>query len=220
MTCTAVVAISLATSAANAQWAGSFDKIFPLEGVPGYSAEEMVINCGGEYPNARARIYMSQRYGRSVVMIRVRNAPPNALFTIWLKLASPSPLTGAGVTALANPADIPDLAAITPSANLTETAEMLGLSGDDGSGGTSAANGFTTDERGNGLFFAYLKFPIMKGAYQFQEFDESLAPVAIDNAPFTLRLATHCTDERAHGLVAGKHEMFFDWKYPQAMDED
>ena len=203
-------ALSLTDGAAAVDASYQFVNVFPLD-QPSYSAEEQIENCGGEYPDAEAQMWLRQQNGKTNIVIRVRNAPANALFTVWLKLTEPNPLTGAGVTALADPAMIPELAIVTPDSVLTGIAHDLGLMGDDGTGGDQVANSFRTDENGRGEFRIRLNFPVMKGAYQFNELHEDLAPVAIDNMPFTLRLATHCVDDMAHGLVAGIHEPFFDW---------
>ena len=107
------------TQSAHAQGRERFQKVFPFEGFKDYPADEQVKACKGRYENATARMRLLQFDGETLIAIRVRNMPPNALLTIWLKLAQPSPLTGAGVTALANPDDIESLAAITPSSSLT-----------------------------------------------------------------------------------------------------
>lgn len=214
-----VAAISLAAlSAAPASadgWYGrhaqDFRFIFPLAGIPWYPQEDMVKNCGGTYDHAAAKIWVRQRDGKTHVKIHVSNSVPNTLWTIWLRLDKPSELTGLPITALANPSDTSALAAITPDANLTQTAKDLGLSGDDGRGGRHAANAFWTDKWGNGAFYAKLDYPLVKGAVQFQDFDATLARAAIANAPFRLRLASHCDDNAAHGLVPAFHEMWFDW---------
>jgi hypothetical protein len=31
------------------------------------------------------------------------------------------------------------------------------------------------------------------------------------DAPFTLRIASHCTDDLSHGLTPGNREGWFDW---------
>ena len=89
----------------------------------------------------------------------------------------------------------------------------------DGSASKHAANVFWTDRSGNGAYYAKLDYRLVKGAFQFQEFDSSLARNAIGDGPLgpvaygvRLRLASHYVDQLAHGLVPGKHEMWFDWK--------
>lgn len=193
--------------------------IFPLDGIDGYPTDEMIANCGGYYDEARARIYLREREGKTRMWITVKNAVPNTLFTVWLKLVknpdypNGSPLTGAKVTAAVDPVDIPLLASATPDDQLTETAMDLGLVGDNGYGAPDLPNAFYTDARGNGNIRLALDYPITKGAYPFQSFDESLSPLAFDNAAFTVRVASHCEDQLAHGLIPGRHEMFFDWRW-------
>ena len=123
--------------------------------------------------------------------------------------ASKKALEMAGLTA--KDIDLIIVATITPDAGLTQTARDLGLVGDNGLGGPKAANAFWTDESGYGTFYAKLDYPLVKGAVQFQEYDATLARAAIGDAPFRLRIASHCADNMAHGLLPGFHEMWFDW---------
>lgn len=204
------------TAAASGNGIEKFTTVFPMDfGNPvTYTAEEMVQNCGGEFEDARAWMTLLQRGGRSFVHIRVSNTVPDTFFTVWLWVNGGSPLTVASVTALANPDEIPALGAATPASALTADANTLGLLGDDGSGSPEAPNGFWTNHRGNGSIYLKLDFPIVKGAYQFQEFGGNLAPArVIGNAPFSIRIASHCVDQVGHGLVPGKHEMWFDWSF-------
>ena len=76
-----------------------------------------------------------------------------------------------------------------------------------------------------------LEFAFPGGAYPFHRADLSVAaldrlaslfpdyrliPMAIVDAreidaPFTLRIASHCTDDLSHGLTPGNREGWFDW---------
>lgn len=203
------------TAAANGS-PREFATIFPLAGVPGYPPEAMIANCGGAFEDASARLFLHQRNGTTWVFVNVRNAVPSTFWTVWVRMERPSPLTNAPVMALANPSDIAALASATPDASLTAAAKAIALVGDDGSGSTTLANGFWTNAVGHGWFGIRLDYPLVRGAFQFTEFHESLARVAIGNAPnapFALRVASHCEDQVGHGLVPGKHEMWFDWSW-------
>jgi len=192
-----------------------FRRIFPLDGIAGYPPEDMVENCGGEFPDAKAKLRISQRKGKTWLRIKVKNATPNTLFTVWLRLAAANPLTDSTVWPLSNPSDASDLASKTPHASLTDVAKdpPLDLSGDDGSGSDELANGFFTNESGRGKFVIHLEYPLVKGAFQFHEIDDTLKPIATSDSPsFRLRLASHCDDDNVgHGFVPGRHEMWFDW---------
>ena len=94
----------------------------------------------GSYEDARASAVILQYKGRTSIHIRVDGAPPNSLFTAWLRMATPNPLTGRKSTPLANTNKIDDLGAITPQVELTDQAIAIGLTGDDGTGASSAAN--------------------------------------------------------------------------------
>jgi len=111
--------------------------------------------------------------------------------------------------------------ALIPSTHLDEALDAVSTPND-----TSIA-GFHSDEAGNGSFFIELDFPIINGAYPFQNFEgfdaaderfkveqPSIPPVAIamSGVPFTMRVASHCIDGLGHGLLPGPHEGWFDWK--------
>ncbi len=198
---------SATTHAATVQ----MDHIFPLPNIPNYPPEEMIANVGGEFEDAMAWATFTQGGGSTQVKVNVVDAAPNMFFTVWLKLDEPSPLTGAAVTALANPSDTADLGAVTPMSALTPEAMALGLMGDAGRGDTNVANGFTTDATGAATFTIMLDYALEPGgAFPFDAFHHSLDPVPFGDSPFALRLASHAVDQVGHGLVPGKHEMWFD----------
>lgn len=226
--CVAAVALvamsSLPASAGGGHGYGphteEFRLIYPLTTIPWYPAEKMIENCGGTYEYAKARITYEQRHGKTYVHLRVNNTAPNTLWTVWLGLdgGSVSPLTDLGITALANTSEVDALAAATPSWRLNQTANDLGLTGDDGTGSQHVANGFWTDRHGYGEFRVKLDFPLNKGAYQWREYDASLPRSAIGGGAFKLRIVSHCVDQTGHGLTPGIpgevnkfHEMWFDW---------
>jgi len=192
-----------------------FRRIFPLDGIAEYPPQDMVANCRGEFANAKAKLRISQRKGKTWLRIKVRDATPDTFFTVWLRLANANPLTGSTVWPLSNPSDALDLASKTPDSALTAQAKAppLNLTGDDGSGSDALSNGFFTDESGHGKFVIHLDYPLVKGAFQFQEIDDTLKAIATSNSPsFRLRLASHCDDDDVgHGFVPGRHEMWFDW---------
>lgn len=171
----------------------------------GHNAAE---HCGGDYSEARAKIAIQQAGIGSTVSITIEKARPDTLYTTWLRLKGTtlgdepadyggSPLTGAGSTPLAASAALESL-----------------LAAAEGPGVTEVANGFWTDEEGNGTLVAELDFPLLGGAYPFHRYDESLAPLAIVGAPFApfmIRIASHCTDDLGHGVNAGDREPWFDW---------
>jgi len=172
-----------------------------------------------DWPNAKATLEILQGVSTSRVTVEVSNARPNTLYTLWLRLRGEdasgnafggSPLTGIPGTPLIPTSELSDALTVfaSPSAR--------------------AKNGFHTDEDGNGSITIDLDFPIVKGAYPFDKFEgfdagderyplesPSAIPVAIvgPGGPFTLRLASHCVDGLSHGLVAGPHEGWFDWKF-------
>jgi hypothetical protein len=161
--------------------------------------------CGGSYDNAECTLIIRQGSGRTAMILEVENARPNTGYTIWIKLDQTSPITGLPFTACANTADLPGLVAITPDTDLIS--HELGM-GDDGTGATSAANGFYTDENGNARFKIILDLPLVKGAYPFQEM-VSAPPAALGDFPFIIGIVSHCTDNRLHGLSTGVFEFWW-----------
>ncbi len=171
------------------------------------------------WADARAVLHVRQSVHGSQVAIAVRDARPDTYFTVWLRLKGTdssgdsfgtNPLTDGGATPLANSADLPALLAATGSGN----------------GNDDQPNGFRTDALGNATLRLRLDFPLVGGAYPFQRFpgwdpsdprlpaaDPAIYPVAIagPQAPYTLRIVSHCTDDIGHGLQSGPREWWFDW---------
>ena len=89
-------------------------------------------------------------------------------------------------------------------------------------------NSFSTDSSGNGTFKTDVNFPIVGGAYPFQQSggasarpghdDHADVPTAIvdprtgNGGPFLFRVVSHCTDGANHGLSPATREAFF--QYP------
>ena len=182
--------------------ATEFSTVFPKKAAD-------ISACGGEFSDARATLKIKQ--GKGETRIRIKDAAPLTLYTAWLRFAGgTSPLTGKSSGPVANPNDIEALAVVTPDSNLTQVAKDLGLVGDDGTGSTDVANGFFTDKKGRARFDARLRFPLIKGAYPYQEFDVSLNPLALQTPDTSnnrvLSIVSHCSVTGApgdgHGLVA------------------
>ena len=183
------------------------------------------------WPEATATLRLRERSGRSTMTLTIRDARPDTLFTVWLRLSGVdsagnpyggSPLTGLPVTPLTASGELPSqLAATLPNA-----------------GSDELANGFRTNHLGRGHLTLDVDFPMTSGAYPFQRFADfdqhqndvaltndanvarlggqaaSIKPVAIPDgsqAPATILIASHCVDDVAHGLIPGPHENWFVW---------
>ena len=163
-----------------------------------------------------------QNLGSTDVTINVSDAEPNRLFTVWLWLKGTD---AQGNTFGGNPLSGKSGAPMAPSTAFAELRDATGA----GNGVTEGANVFTTDANGNAVFTTNLDFPLFGGAYPFHKiqgfdpnddrFPESatLHPVALVSsaqgydAPFMIRLASHCTDNLSHGWAAGAREPWFDF---------
>lgn len=220
---------------ASGKWS-DLDRWDPATPSPTGQSVAVECNAGGStdtetWPDATANLRLNERNGHTTLRLRIRNARPDTLYTVWVRLLGEdsvgnayggSPLTGLPVTPLAPSDELPDqLAATLPNP-----------------GSDSLSNGFRTDHRGYGRLTLNLDFPIRSGAYPFQRFPgwedlngdvaltnpgnldrlggvpASIKPVAITDgsqAPATLLIASHCVDDIGHGLLPGPHENWFTW---------
>lgn len=185
---------------------------------PSGSGDTIENNCGASSGYQTAHVKVSQKDGSSKVRFKVRNARPNTVYTVWLRIKGGagfnslgSPLTGGGATPLAPGSALYDLNDYSPW-------------GAHPAGSTSPTNGFTTDADGDANWTTRLDFPLIRGAYPFQDGptvarpghdDHANVPTAIvdprtgNGGPFMMRMISHCTDGLGHGLSPGTREAWF-----------
>ncbi len=195
------------------------------------SGDTVEANCatdpsGNAWQGATAELKVKQKGTGSEVEIEIEGAVPNTLFTVWLRIKGSnglndtaptvgSPLTGGGATPLAPGSELNALNDISPW--------VLAA------GAPSSANSFTTDADGDAEFEIDLDFPVVGGAYPFQEMvgparpghdGHPDVPTAIadpratgqSGTPFLMRVVSHCTDNMSHGLSPYVREAWF--QYP------
>jgi hypothetical protein len=202
--------------------AQSFDFVRLPSDTEDPNGNTVLANCTGEYSGATASMIVEQGLDMTDVTIIVENAEPNRLFTIWLWLKGADAM---GNSFGGNPLSGKSGAPFAPSTAFTELRDATGA----GNGVSEGANVFTTDANGNALFSTRLDFPLFGGAYPFHKIigfdpadsrfpeDARLMPVALVSsgqgydAPFMVRLASHCTDNLSHGWAAGAREPWFDF---------
>ena len=179
-------------------------------------------NCGGpDYQGATAAIEIDQD-GGSDVTVKVKDAVPNTHFTVWMRIKggtgfndAGSPWTGGGATPLCSGTEFADLNANSPWNNAAGSTAPL-------------CNSFSTDGAGNGTFTSSVNFPVVGGAYPFQQAggasarpghdDHADVPTAIvdprtgNGGPFMIRVVSHCLDNANHGLSPSNREAWF--QYP------
>ena len=196
------------------------------------SGDTIEANCamdpsGNAWQGATASLKIRQDGTASLVTIDVRDAIPNTVYDVWLRMRGNgpdgsqiggSPMTGGAATALAPGSALDDLLAVSPP--LAGTANPV--------------NGFTTDGNGNADWVIDLDFPVVGGAYPFQNASDGAVQNLIDagstwplvripspvvnpvdpniSAPFLLRIVSHCTDGLTHGLSPATREAWF--QYP------
>lgn len=196
------------------------------------SGDTVEANCpvdpsGNDWQGATAELMVRQVGGTSTVDIDVKNAVPNTVFTVWMRMAGsgpgggaigPNPMNGGGATPL--------LPGIALDGALHYSPPFPGTS--------TPTNGFTTDAKGKGQFSIDLDFPVVGGAYPFQKASDAAVQDLINagsswplvripspivnpadpniNGPFLLRVISHCTDQQGHGLSPAVREAWF--QYP------
>lgn len=148
--------------------------------------------CDHDYSKASATVRVREtNKGTTEVTIKVNHAKPNHIHTVWLRVASGSPITSAGATPLAGTGDIQTIIDNADSAS------------------TAGANAFMTNAAGNATLHVTLDFHLSDGLYPFSNYDSNLSDAYIGHSPFTLRVISHCTDDKQHGLLPGPHEPTF-----------
>lgn len=188
------------------------------------SGDTVEANCptdpsGNNWQDATADLRIEQVGDSSVVQIKVKDALPNTHFTVWLRIKggsgfndAGSPWTGGGTTPLCSGTEFADLNAISPWNNPAGDTEPH-------------CNSFYTTSKGGGQFKASINFPVVGGAYPFQQSGGDPAgtggdtipdvPTAIvdprtgNGGPFLLRVVSHCTDQSTHGLSPAIREAWF-----------
>ena len=148
-------------------YSGNFPRI-PADTVMG-TGQSVAVECQDpeavypynpyDWPDASATLEILQAV--STVTVEVRSAKPNTYYTLWLRLRGKdasgnvfggSPLTGKPGTALLPTSELANA--------LAAMAEPV----------VRDANGFHTDQDGNGSVTIDLDFPIVNGAYPFHRF--------------------------------------------------
>lgn len=195
------------------------------------SGHTVEANCpqdpsGNAWQGATATLKIQQGGSASIAKVRLRGGAPDTVYTVWMRTAGngpdgsaigPSPLTGGGATPFAAGTSLDAMLSYTPPFAGTAT----------------PVNGFTTDSNGNANFTISLDFPVVGGAYPFQEASAQAVadwqaaggnpaaqrkPTPVVNpadpnisAPFLLRVISHCTDGLGHGLSPATREAWFDY---------
>ena len=174
---------------------------------------------GNDWQDATANLKIEQVGDSSNVQIRVKDAVPNTHFTVWMRIKGGagfndggSPWTGGGATPLCSGTEFADLNSISPWNNAAgDTAPHC--------------NSFYTGANGNANFKTTVNFPVVGGAYPFQQSGGTPAhptnggapdvPTAIvdprtgTGGPFMIRIISHCTDQATHGLSPATREAWF-----------
>ena len=149
----AVVALT-GIAPATAEGSGRWDRLDRWDpATPSPTGQSVAVECNSDdlatpetWPRATARLRLRERNGHSTLTLLIRNARPDTLYTIWVRIKGEdsngdtyggSPLTGIPVTPLAHTTELPAQLAATPP----------------NPGSDTLANVFRTDRRGNG----YLK---------------------------------------------------------------
>ena len=185
----AVLLVVLPADASGSHRSNRFERWDPETDSPtGQNVAEDCNQAGGTdletWSQATANIRLKERSGRTKMTFVLRNARPDTLFTVWLRLSGEdsqgnpfggNPLTGLPVTPLIASRNLPN--------QLTATPPHMGSD--------ELSNGFRSDKDGNGRLTLSVDFPITSGAYPFQrfpDFDEHNDDVALTNDANAARL--------------------------------
>jgi hypothetical protein len=194
------------------------------------SGDTVEANCGGpDYQGATGQLTIQQSGGKSEVTVEVEDAVPNTHFTVWMRIkggsgfnndgsdgvSDGSPWTGGGATPLCSGTEFDSLNDNSPWNNAAGS--QAGL-----------CNSFFTGDNGDGKLKTTVNFPIVGGAYPFQQSGGTPSrpghdghadvPTAIvdprtgNGGPFMIRVVSHCLDNANHGLSPSNREAWF--QYP------
>ena len=187
------------------------------------SGDTVEANCGGpDYQGSTGTLTIAQSGTGSDINVEIEDAVPNTHFTVWVRIkggagfnSGGSPWTGGGATPLCSGTEFDVLNANSPWNNPAGTTDLL-------------CNSFYTDGAGDGSLSASVNFPVVGGAYPFQQSGGATAhptngggadvPTAIvdprtgNGGPFMIRVVSHCTDQANHGLSPATREAWF--QYP------
>jgi hypothetical protein len=178
-------------------------------------------NCGGDYQSATASLSVEQDNAGSHVQVQINDGVPNTHYTVWMRIKggagfndAGSPWTGGGATPLCSGTEFATLNANSPWNSAGSTDPLC--------------NSIITNKNGDGTLRSVVNFPIVGGAYPFQQAggasarpghdDHADVPTAIADprtgtgGPFLIRVVSHCTDQANHGLSPATREAFF--QYP------
>jgi hypothetical protein len=178
-------------------------------------------NCGGDYQDATASLSVEQDNAGSHVQVQINDGVPNTHYTVWMRIKggagfndAGSPWTGGGATPLCSGTEFATLNANSPWNSAGSTDPLC--------------NSIITNKNGDGQLRSVVNFPIVGGAYPFQQAggasarpghdDHADVPTAIADprtgtgGPFLIRVVSHCTDQANHGLSPATREAFF--QYP------
>ena len=198
-----------------------YDEVDLIGGGPNLDEPDGIADTVGTNHGqlATAKLSIAQSGAGSTVEVEVEDAVPNTHFTVWLRIkggagfnSAGSPWTGGGATPLCSGTDFASLNDVSPWSDNPEGTE------------DELCNSFTTDGNGDGTLKASVNFPVVGGAYPFQQADgparpnhdlHADVPTAIvdprtgNGGPFMIRVVSHCTDNSNHGLSPSTREAWF-----------
>lgn len=229
---TLTMAVTLAggmafTGMASADYSAAMSRISSTANggnVPGNNVEN---NCGDAFAGASANIssYLNND-GTTHTEIELFGAAPNTHYTVWIRQAGSShgtsfggaPITGGGATPYAPTSELQTL--------IDDWQDAIGSS-------VARANGFYTDDDGEGELIVDVDFTAEAGgAYPYNRMGAATladartkrpaaeaTPTAIVDprdpdisGPFLIRMVSHCSDQKSHGVSPGAREPWF--QYP------
>ena len=168
------------------------------------------VLCGHDFTHAAATAEIEERADDTTrVTIRVFNAKPSHIYTIWLKLDGVSPVAPVmGATPLASTDGLSNIIANTSLVGPAEASTTAIFQG---------GNAFYTDANGNGSLTVFLDFRLSLDIYPFSRVPPlgTYPDFPLSSNPFAFRVISHCQDNVQHGVFAGVlHEPTFELDLP------
>ena len=178
------------------------------------------------FHEAKAKVVLTQSDGATEGMIVIKGGLPNTIYSAWISLDRPNPLTGKYLTPLVNPEDMHAMADVTHTDELKGKASFLGWKGVQNAGSDDVSilkNAFRTDSTGRGVLKFHLNFKLLGGNYPYSAIDKSLSDVKINNLNTqnnqVFSIVTNCETNLGYGLVDRtphiSNELWFKFKYKQ-----
>ncbi len=195
------------------------------------SGDTVEANCptdpsGNDWQGATAELMVRQVGGGSTVDIDVKNAVPNTVFTVWMRMARAvpgsmtigSPMTGGGATPLAAGNCLDGAASTTASGSSRQAAPIRPTASPRMPMAQVTSVSIWISRSLVAPIHSRRQATPLAGLINAEAWLQNVPTPIVNPAdrniggPFLLRVISHCTDQQGHGLSPGVREAWF--QYP------